>query len=103
MYNVFRDQGENKEDKTMTNTFKADTFTATTGETLTAIYCPELGELAVETLGDIVCTEQDAFEDVIAGTPWEGAENLDFAAEWPAADLDSIRSAGLREWVAAKK
>lgn len=87
----------------MKYTYRTDTFADATGETLRAIYCAELGEMAVETKGDIICTEQDALEDVLAGTPWEGNDSVRFADTWDELDGDSISSAGLREWIDAKK
>lgn len=75
-------------------------------ETRAALYCVEIGEMAVETRGEIVCTEQDALEDVLAGTPWADAKSLDFAMGWPEATVErlaAINSASMREWIAAKE
>ena len=84
--------------------YRTNTYTSSTGETFRAVYCPELDEMAIETAGDIICTETDTIEDVLAGTPWADNETLDFADEWDALeDVDELNSAGLRGWIGVKE
>lgn len=86
----------------MKHQYKINTFTNERGEALTAIYCADLDELAVETGGGVICTERDSIEDVLAGTPWN---TLSAAAEWAAMseeDYASLSSTGLRDWIDAK-
>ena len=90
----------------MKHQYRINRFHNERGDAFTAIYCADLNELAVETSGPIICTEQDAIEEVMAGTPWEGAGDLSFAAEWPEMsdeDYEGLSSAGLRAWIAAKE
>lgn len=89
----------------MKHQYKINTFTNERGEALTAIYCEDLNELAVETGGGVICTEQDSIEDVLAGTPWAGREDIAFADAWPEmtdADYEQLSGAGLRDWIDAK-
>lgn len=90
----------------MKHQYKINSYSNERGEAFTAIYCADLYELAVESSGLIVCTEQDALEDVLAGTPWAGRDDLTFADEWPvmaAEDYDRLSSDGLRGWIDAKE
>lgn len=89
----------------MKHQYKINTFTNERGA-FTAVYCKDLNELAVETGGGAICTEQDALGLVLDETPWDGNEDLDFAADWPEMtdkDYEGLSSAGLRAWIAAKE
>lgn len=90
----------------MKQVYKINSFRNERGEAFTAIFCESLNELAVETSGEIVCTEQDAIEDVLSGTPWVEAQDLTFAQSWPEMTDDqyeSMSSEGLRDWINAKE
>lgn len=87
----------------MKHQYKINHFHNERGEAFTAIYCTDLNELAVETSGPIVCTEQDAIEDVLSGTPWS---DINECADWPAMadeDYKRISGSGLRDWIDAKE
>ncbi len=90
----------------MKQVYRIDQFFNERGEAFTAIFCESMNELAVETSGEIVCTEQDAIEDVLSGTPWAGNEDLTFAESWPEMSDDQyedMSSEGLRDWINAKE
>jgi hypothetical protein len=95
-----------EKEKTMKHQYKISAFQNERGEAFKAIYCEDLNEMAIETGGDILCTESDALEDVLAGTPWEGSEDLTLAADWPEMtdeDYENLSSIGLRDLIDAKE
>jgi len=90
----------------MKHVYRINFFHNDRGEAFTAIFCESLNELAIETSGEIACTEQSAIEDVLSGTPWAGAEDLTFAESWPEMSDDqyeSMCSESLRDWINAKE
>ena len=60
-----------------------------------------MNEYILDTEGDPICTEQDAWDDIFGdATPAEIDAELHVAAQ---EELDAINSAGIRAWMDAKK
>lgn len=81
---------------------KCNYFTGSYGENqYTILCCKELNEYALETEGECLATETEAFDDMFDGLEpeelWVGLVPI------TAEEIDELPSTSLKEWVAAKE
>lgn len=69
----------------------------------TALYCSELNEYALETEGNILCSEQDALEELFGTSDKQEIFKLADMHYLAIEQLPELSSSGLRDWILAKE